>query len=194
MHLILIIGKALCCIPNCNFSLVGIVAGFSITSAQYVPFKVPFLTVNSEAGARNLTETYTRVAIADHGKLINGVYINLGANNGILDFKVGETIQVSGLDPAYFSGLMLKVFLVKGNVVKILSGSEFLNINFTGIQEVLFSTNDLEASQIRFNIPTDVAKDNYTLVIMMKLPLRRRTSLLHRYRTSKLDSMVKIRI
>ena len=146
--------------------LVGIVPGFSIASAQYVPFKVPFLTVNSEAGARNLTETYTRVAIADPGKPINGVYINLGANNGILDFKVGETIQVSGLDQAYFSGLMLKVFFVKGNVVKIPSGSEFLNINFTGIQEVLFSTNDLEASQIRFNIPPDVAKDNYTLVIM----------------------------
>lgn len=91
--------------------LVGIIPGFSIASAQYVPFKVPFLTVNSEAGARNLTETYTRVALADPGKLINGVYINLGANNGILDFKEGETIQVSGLDPAYFSGLMLKVFL-----------------------------------------------------------------------------------
>jgi hypothetical protein len=61
---------------------------------------------------------------------------------------------------------MLKVFLVKGNVVKIPSGNEFLNINFTGIQEILFSTNDLEASQIRFNIPTDVAKDNHPLVIM----------------------------
>lgn len=146
--------------------LVDIVTGFSIASAQYVPFKVPFLTVNSEVGTRNLTETYTRVAIADPGKPINGVYINLGANNGILDFKVGETIQVSGLDPAYFSGLMLKVFLVKGNVVKIPSGSEFLNINFTGIREVLFFTNDLEASQFNFNIPTDVAKDNYTLVIM----------------------------
>jgi hypothetical protein len=115
--------------------LVGIVPGFSIASAQYVPFKVPLLTVNTEAGTRNLTETYTRVAIADPGKPINGVYINLGANNGILDFKAGETIQVSGLDPAYFTGLMLKVFLVKGNVVKIPSGSEFLNINFTGIRE-----------------------------------------------------------
>ena len=83
-----------------------------------------------------------------------------------MDFKVGETIQVSGLDPAYFSGLMLKVFLEKGNVVKIPSGSEFLNINFTGIREVLFSTNDLETSQINFEIPTNVAKDNYTLVIM----------------------------
>lgn len=64
--------------------LVGTVPGFSITSAQYVPFKVPLLTVNTEAGTRNLTETYTRVAIADPGKPINGVYINLGANNGIL--------------------------------------------------------------------------------------------------------------
>ena len=93
--------------------------------------------MNTEAGTRNLTETYTRVAIADPGKPINGVYINLGANNGILDFKAGETIQVSGLDPAYFSGLMLRVFLVKGNVVKIPSGSEFLNINFTGIRHYL---------------------------------------------------------
>jgi hypothetical protein len=146
--------------------LVGIVPGFSIALAQYLPFKVPFLTVDTEAGTRNLTETYTRVAIDDPGKPINGVYINLGANNGILDFKVGETIQVSGLDPAYFGGLMLKVFLVKGNVVKIPSGSEFLNINFTRIREVLFSTNDLEASQINFEIPTDVAKDDYTIVIM----------------------------
>lgn len=146
--------------------LVLIVPGFSIASAQYVPFKVPFLTVNAEEGTRNLTETYTHVAIADPGQPINGVYLNLGANNGILDFKVGETIQLSGLDPAYFSGLMLKVFLVKGNVVKIPSGSEFLNINFTGIREVLFSTNDLEASQINFEIPTKVAKDSYTLVIM----------------------------
>ena len=44
---------------------------------------------------------------------------------------------------------MLKIFLVKGNVVKILSGSEFLNINFTGTREALFSTNDLETSQIK---------------------------------------------
>jgi hypothetical protein len=146
--------------------LVSIVPGFSIALAQYVPFKVPFLIVNTEADTRNLTETYTRVAIADPGKPINGVYINLGANNGILDFKVGETIQVSGLDPAYFGGLMLKVFLVKENVVKIPSGSEFLNINFTGIREGLFSTIDLETSQINFEIPTDVAKDDYTLVIM----------------------------
>jgi len=146
--------------------LVGIVPSFSIASAQYVPFKVPLLAVNTEAGTRNLTETYTRVAIADPGKPINGVYINLGANNGILDFKAGETIQVSGLDPAYFSGLMLRVFLVKGNVVKIPSGSEFLNINFTGTREALFSTNDLEDSQIKFKIPTDVARDDYTLIIM----------------------------
>lgn len=146
--------------------LVGIVPGFSIASAQYVPFKVPFLTVSTEAGTRNLAETYTRVAIADPGKPINGVYINLGANNGILDFKVGETIQVSGLDPEYFSGLMLEAFLVKGNVVKIPSGSEFLTINFTGTREVLFSTNDLETNQISFELPADVAKDRYTLVIM----------------------------
>jgi hypothetical protein len=164
--LILNIGKELCCIPNYNFSTSLHRPGFSIASAQYVPFKVPFLTVNAEEGTRNLTETYTRVAIADPGQPINGVYLNLGANNGILDFKVGETIQLSGLDPAYFSGLMLKVFLVKGNVVKIPSGTEFLNINFTGIREVLFSTNDLEASQINFEIPTKVAKDSYTLVIM----------------------------
>ena len=142
------------------------VTGFSIALAQYVPFKVPFLTVNTGAGTSNLTETYTRVAIADPGKPINGVYINLGANIGNLDFKVGETIQVSGLDQAYFSGLMLKVFLDKGNVVKIPSGSEFLNINFTGIRKVLFSTNDLEASQINFEIPANVDKGNYTLVIM----------------------------
>ena len=122
--------------------------------------------MNTEAGTRNLTETFTRVAITDPGKPINGVYINLGANNGILDFKVGETIRVSGLDPAYFGGLMLKVFLDKGNVVKIPSGSEFLNINCTGIRVGLFSTNDLEASQINFEIPANVAKDNYTLVIM----------------------------
>ena len=61
---------------------------------------------------------------------------------------------------------MLKVFLVKGNVAKIPPDSEFLDINFTGKQEVLFSTNDLETSQINFKIPTDVAKYNYTLVIM----------------------------
>ena len=133
--------------------LVSIVPGFSIALAQYVPFKVPFLTVNTEAGTRNLTETYTRVAIADPGKPINGVYINLGANNGILDFKVGETIQVSGLDPAYFGGLMLKVFLVKGNVVKIPSGSEFLNINFTGIREVLFSTMILRQVKLTLKFP-----------------------------------------
>ena len=142
------------------------VPGFSIALAQYVPFKVPFLTVNTGAGTRNLTETYTRVAIAGPGKPINGVYVNLGANNGILDFKVGEIIQVSGLNQAYFGGLMLKVFLDKGNVAKIPSGSEFLSINFTGIREVLFSTNDLEASQINFEIPANVAKNNYTLVIM----------------------------
>ena len=146
--------------------LFGIVQGFPTALAQYVPFKVPFLTVNTEAGPKNLTETYTRVAIADPGRPINGVYINLAANNSILDFVVGETIQVSGLDPAYFGGLMLKIFLVKGNVVKIPSGSEFLNINFTGTREALFSTNDLEASQIEFKIPTDVAKDDYTLIIM----------------------------
>ena len=133
--------------------LVSMVPGFSIALAQYVPFKVPFLTVNTEAGTRNLTETYTRVAIADPGKPINGVYINLGANNGILDFKVGETIQVSGLDPAYFGGLMLKVFLVKGNVVKIPSGSEFLNINFTGIREVLFSTMILRQVKLTLKFP-----------------------------------------
>ena len=109
--------------------------------------------MNTEAGTRNLTETYTRVAIADPGKPINGVYINLGANNGILDFKAGETIQVSGLDPAYFSGLMLRVFLVKGNVVKIPSGSEFLNINFTGIRHILFSTNDLRQVKLTLKFP-----------------------------------------
>ena len=129
------------------------VPGFSIALAQYVPFKVPFLTVNTEAGTRNLTETYTRVAIADPGKPINGVYINLGANNGILDFKVGETIQVSGLEPTYFGGLMLKVFLDKGNVVKIPSGSEFLNINFTGIREVLFSTTILRQVKLTLKFP-----------------------------------------
>ena len=133
--------------------LVGIVPGFSIASAQYVPFKVPLLAVNTEAGTRNLTETYTRVAIADPGKPINGVYINLGANNGILDFKAGETIQVSGLDPAYFSGLMLKVFLVKGNVVKIPSGSEFLNINFTGIRQVLFIQMILRQVKLTLKFP-----------------------------------------
>ena len=58
----------------------GIVPSFSIASAQYVPFKVPLLAVDPEAGPANLTETYTRVAIADPGKPINGVYINLGAN------------------------------------------------------------------------------------------------------------------
>jgi len=146
--------------------LLGIVPGFPTALAQYVPFKVPFLTVNTEAGPKNLTETYTRVAIADPERSINGVYINLAANNSILDFVVGETIQVSGLDPAYFGGLMLKIFLVKGNVVKIPSGSEFLNINFTGTREALFSTNDLEDSQIKFKIPTDVARDDYTLIIM----------------------------
>ena len=129
--------------------LFGIVPGFPTALAQYVPFKVPFLTVNTEVGPKNLTEAYTRVAIADPGRPINGVYINLAANNSILDFVVGETIQVSGLDPAYFGGLMLKIFLVKGNVVKIPSGSEFLNINFTGTREALFSTNDLETSQIK---------------------------------------------
>jgi len=98
--------------------LVGIVPGFSIASTQYVPFKVPLLSVNTVAGTRNLTETYTRVAIADPGKPINGVYINLGANNGILDFKAGETIQVSGLDPAYFSGLMLNFFSCKRECCK----------------------------------------------------------------------------
>jgi hypothetical protein len=146
--------------------IVGIVPSFSIASAQFVPFKDPILTVDTEAGTRNLTETYTRVAIADPGKPVNGVYINLDANNSIVDFKVGETVQVSGLDPTYFSGLMLKVFLVKGNVAKIPPDSEFLDINFTGKREVLFSTNDLETSQINFKIPTDVAKYNYTLVIM----------------------------
>ena len=142
MPLILNIGKELCCIPYRNFTSSQHNPGFSIALAQYVPFKVPFLIVNTEAGTRNLTETFTRVAIADPGKPINGVYINLGANNGILDFKVGETIRVSGLDPAYFGGLMLKVFLVKGNVVKIPSVSEFLNIYFTGLLEVLFSDRD----------------------------------------------------
>ena len=106
-----------------------------------------------------------------------------------MDFKAGETIQVSGLDPAYFSGLMLRVFLVKGNVVKIPSGSEFLNINFTGIRHILFSTNDLETSQINFEIPTKVAKDSYTLVIVTG---ERRTTLLHRDHTSKLVNTVKI--
>ena len=54
---------------------------------------------------------------------------------------------------------MLRVFLVKGNVVMIPSGSEFLNINFTGIRHSIICTNDLETSQINFEIPTKVAKD-----------------------------------
>ena len=53
---------------------------------------------------------------------------------------------------------MLKVFFVKGNVVKIPSGSEFLNINFTGIQEVLFIQMILRQVKLDLNIPTDVAK------------------------------------
>ena len=87
----------------------GVIPSFSLASAQIVQFDDPILTVSTEAGRKNLTETYTRIAIADPGKPINGVYINSNATNPTLDFKVGETVEVSGIAPEYFSGLMLKV-------------------------------------------------------------------------------------
>lgn len=145
---------------------VGVIPSFSIASAQIVQFDDSILTVSTDAGRKNLTETYIRIAIVDPGKPINGVYINTNATNSTLDFKVGEIVEVSGIAPEYFSGLMLKVLLVNGNVIKILPSREFLDINFTGEQKVLFSTNDLETSQVDFKIPVGVAKDSYSFVIV----------------------------
>jgi hypothetical protein len=146
--------------------IVGVLSGFSITSAQVVNFDDPILTVSTDDGQKNLTETLIRVAIADPGKPINGVYINSNATNPILDFKTGEIVRVSGLSSEYFGGLMLKVFLVNGNVVKIPPGSEFIDINFIGDQQVLYNTNDLETSQIEFKIPEGLGKHSYSLVIV----------------------------
>ena len=144
----------------------GVLFSFSITSAQVVKFDEPILTVSTNAGKKNLTETIIRVAIADPGRPINGVDINSNATNPILDFKTGQIVKVSGLSSEYFGGLMLKALLVNGNVVKIPPGSEFIDINFIGDQQVLYNTNDLETSQIEFKVPEDLAKHNYSFVIV----------------------------
>jgi len=158
-----IITISIVCLISTNM---GVHFSFSTTSAQVVKFDEPILTVSTNAGKKNLTETLIRVAIADPGKPINGVYINSNATNPILDFKPGEIVQISGISTEYFSGLMLKVLLVNGNVIKIPPGSEFIDINFTGEQQVLYNTNDLETSQIEFNVPKGLDKHSYTLVIV----------------------------
>ena len=61
---------------------------------------------------------------------------------------------------------MLKVLLVNGSVVRIPPGSEFIDINFIGEQQVLYNTNDLETSQIEFKIPEGLAKHSHSLVIV----------------------------
>ena len=52
---------------------VGVIPSLSIASAQIVQFDDPILTVSTDAGRKNLTETYIRIAIVDPGKPINGV-------------------------------------------------------------------------------------------------------------------------
>ena len=59
----------------------------SLVNADSVSFDDPILTVNSYYGAMKIVETYIRVAIIDPGKDINGIYINLRANNEMLEFK-----------------------------------------------------------------------------------------------------------
>jgi hypothetical protein len=147
-------------------SVVIVVLISSDVSAQFVPFDDPTLSVETDAGITTLNETYLRVAIADPGKPINGVYINSNANNSLLNLKVGETVNVSGLDPVYFSGNFLNVSLVSTSLIRIPPDSKFLNIEFMGKLQTLYNTNDLEGDCINFTIPTNIARGNYTFMIV----------------------------
>jgi hypothetical protein len=143
-----------------------IVTNYSTAGAQQVTFNDPIITVNSNSGKNNVTETYIRVAMVDPGKPVNGVYMNLDSHNGNIDFKLGETIQISGLNLEYFSGNMLNISLLKGNVAKIPPDREFLNIDFLGKQKALYHTDDLEDSQIKFGIPSNLPTGNYIFVLV----------------------------
>jgi hypothetical protein len=138
----------------------------SDASAQFVPFDDPTLSVETDAGITTLSETYLRVAIADPGKPVNGVYINTNANNSLLNLRAGETVHVSGLDSAYFNGNFLNVSLVNTSIVRIPPDSKFLHIEFLGKAEPLYNTNDLEKYRINFTIPTSIARGNYSFMIV----------------------------
>jgi hypothetical protein len=101
-------------------------------SARFVPFDDPVINIETVTGVEDLNETYLRVAIADPENPFNRVYINPTANNGLLDFRLGETVIVSGLDPAYFVGNFLNASLIKDSVIKISPDSKFLNVEFLG--------------------------------------------------------------
>lgn len=133
--------------------------------SQTVQFTDPVLSAHSLAGTKNITESFIRVAIADPARPINGVYVNLNADNDILNFKKGENAQVSGLNTTYFGGNALTAMLVNDSVATIPPDKEFLAINFEGRQKVLFNTNDLEESQFEFTIPANIAPGNYTFVV-----------------------------
>jgi hypothetical protein len=135
-------------------------------SAQFVPFEDPIINIETVTGKEDLNETYLRVTIADPENPFNGVYINTDANNGLLDFRIGETVIVSGLDPAYFVGNFLTASLIKDSVIKISPDSKFLNVEFLGIREPLYNTNDLEEDRINFTIPSGIERGNYTFVIV----------------------------
>ena len=146
-------------------------------SAQFVPFDDPIINLETGTGIEDLNETYLRVAIADSENPFNGVYINPNVNNGLLDFRLGENVIVSGLDPAYFVGNFLNASLIKDSVIKISPVSKFLNVEFLGKREPLYSTNDLEEDRINFTIPSSIETGNYTFVIVT------REEVLHYYST-----------
>ena len=135
-------------------------------SARFVPFDDPVINIETVTGVEDLNETYLRVAIADPENPFNRVYINPTANNGLLDFRLGETVIVSGLDLAYFVGNFLNASLIKDSVIKISPDSKFLNFEFLGKCEPLYNTNDLEVDRINFTIPSSIERGNYTFVIV----------------------------
>ncbi|HEY7110721.1 MAG TPA: hypothetical protein VH415_14950 [Nitrososphaeraceae archaeon] len=151
-------------IPICVIMVVLLMPGV-FGQNQTVQFADPVLRAHSLAGTKNITESFIRVAIADPGRPINGVYVNLNETNDILNFKVGENVQVSGLETIYFGGNALTAMLVKGNIAAIPPDKEFLTINFEGKQRVLFNTNDLEENKFEFRVPNDIPTGNYTFVI-----------------------------
>lgn len=137
----------------------------SLVNADSVSFDDPILTVNSYYGAKKIVETYIRVAIINPGKDINGIYINLDANNEMLEFKKGEIFTISNLSYSYFGGLGLNCFLVQG-VAKVVPHAEFLDINFSGKQILLYRTNDLESNHISIEIPKDIQTGVYRFFIV----------------------------
>ena len=139
----------------------------SLVNTDSVSFDDPILTVNSYYDAKKIVETYIRVVIIDPGKDINGIYINLDANNEMLEFKKGEIFTISNLSYSYFGGLGLGLncFLVQG-VAKVVPHAEFLHINFSGKQILLYRTNDLESNHISIEIPNDIQTGVYSFFIV----------------------------